>query len=193
MKKDNAILMTEARESLKGRWGFAIGVFLIYMIIVGAVNSIKGWGAAASIIITGPLSLGLAIFSLAFSRNKETKITQIFEGFNDFARSVVAFLWMFLFVILWSILLIVPGIIAALSYSQLFYILADDPAISAKEALKKSKKMMYGYKWKYFCLGLRFLGWFILSILTLGIGFLWLAPYANITMAKFYEDVSKID
>jgi uncharacterized membrane protein len=96
---------------------------------------------------------------------------------------------MILFILLWTLLLIIPGIIAAISYSMTFYILADDNSIGAMDAIDKSKKMMDGYKWKYFCLGLRFLGWALLCILTLGIGFLWLMPYMQVSMAKFYDDV----
>jgi len=98
---------------------------------------------------------------------------------------------MSLFILLWSLLLIIPGIIAALSYSMTFYILADDNSIGAMDAINKSKKMMYGYKWKYFCLGLRFLGWAILCILRLGIGFLWLSPYVHVSVTKFYEDIKE--
>ena len=57
------------------------------------------------------------------------------------------------------------------------------------DALRKSKEMMDGYKWKYFCLGLRFIGWALLCVLTLGIGILWLSPYVQVSYAKFYEDV----
>lgn len=70
-----------------------------------------------------------------------------------------------------------------------FYILAEDESIGAKAALDKSKKMMYGYKWKYFCLIWRFFGWFLLCILTLGVGFLWLMPYIQVSMVKFYDDI----
>ena len=87
------------------------------------------------------------------------------------------------------LLLIVPGIIAAISYSMAFFIQRDNPDMKAMEAIDASKKMMYGYKWKYFCLGLRFLGWFILGILSCGIGFLWILPYLYISTAKFYIDL----
>lgn len=70
-----------------------------------------------------------------------------------------------------------------------FFIIADDNSIDGFEALKKSKQMMKGYKWKYFCLNLRFLGWLVLCILSLGIGFLWLIPYVQVTNANFYEDI----
>lgn len=96
---------------------------------------------------------------------------------------------MILFIVLWSFLLIIPGIIAAYGYSLIFFILADEPSIGISEALKKSKAMMRGYKWKYFCLSFRFFGWVILSILSCGIGFLWLAPYMQVSFAKFYEDL----
>jgi uncharacterized membrane protein len=96
---------------------------------------------------------------------------------------------MFVFILLWMLLLIIPGIIAALSYSMTFYIIADDETMDAMEAIDKSKAMMDGYKWKYFCLALRFVGWALLCILTLGIGFFWLMPYMQVTNAKFYEDV----
>jgi len=116
-------------------------------------------------------------------------LEQIFQGFDNFGTAMGAYLLMILFVFLWSLLLIIPGIIAAISYSMTFYILADDSSIGAMDAIDKSKRMMYGYKWKYFGLGIMFFGLSILCILTLGIGFLWLVPYKQVTMAKFYDDV----
>ncbi len=190
MKTENAILMRQARESLSGKWGLAIGAGVVYCLIVGVLGGIPKVGGLISLIITGPMMLGAAIFSLSLSRKKDAEISQLFDGFKRFSKSFVAYLLMVLFVFLWTLLLIVPGIIAAFSYSQLFYILAEDNSISAGDALKKSKKMMFGYKWKYFCLLCRFIGWGLLSILTLGIGFLWLIPYIQISMVKFYDDVS---
>jgi uncharacterized membrane protein len=70
-----------------------------------------------------------------------------------------------------------------------FFILADDESIGGCDAMKKSRKMMYGYKWKYFCLLCRFFGWFLLCILTFGIGYLWLGPYIRVSAAKFYEEL----
>jgi uncharacterized membrane protein len=98
---------------------------------------------------------------------------------------------MILYILLWSLLFIIPGIIVAISYSMVFFILVDDPNIKITEALKKSKKMMFGYKWKYFCLGFRFIGWILLAALTFGVGFLWLLPYMQVSYAKFYDDIKK--
>jgi uncharacterized membrane protein len=133
--------------------------------------------------------LGAAMFSLSMSRGKEARLEQIFEGFNRFGTALGAYLLMMIYVLLWTLLLIVPGIIAALGYSMTFYIIADDSSIKAEDALRKSKTMMDGFKLKLFYLHLRFFLLALLCILTLGIGFLWLIPYFHITMAKFYDDV----
>jgi uncharacterized membrane protein len=189
MKTENAVLMKQARESLVGTWGLAIGTFLVYMVILMAVQSIPKAGGLISLLITGPMTLGMVIFSLALSRKQEVKLELVFDGFKRFSVSLVAYLLTVLFTLLWALLLVIPGVIASLSYAMTFYIIADDVTISAQDAIKKSKKMMYGNKWKLFCMDLRFLGWGLLCILTLGIGFLWLFPYMQISLTKFYDDV----
>jgi uncharacterized membrane protein len=190
MKTENAILMKQAREALSGKWGLAVGTFFIYILITIILSRLHNTGSLISLIISGPLMLGMAIFSISIARKKEARLEQLFDGFKRFGKSLVAYLLIVIFTLLWTLLLIVPGIIAGISYSQIFFILADDESTSAKEAMKKSKQMMYGYKWKYLCLGFRFFGWGLLSILTLGIGFLWLFPYMYVSMAKFYDDIS---
>ncbi len=192
MKTENLVLMQMARKSLKDKWGLAIGTFVVYMLIIGAIQATTEFFPLAGLLllaISGPMALGIAIFSINISRNQDARLEQIFQGFNNFNTSLGAYLLMLLFTFLWTLLLIIPGIIAVLSYSMTFYILADDNSIGAMEAIDKSKKMMDGYKWKYFCLGLRFIGWSLLCILTLGIGFLWLLPYMQVSMVKFYDDI----
>ncbi len=185
MSTKNAQLMTMARESLRGKWGLAIGTCFIY----GLVISVSGVAFIAPLIIGGPMMLGLAMFSLSLSRTNDPDLEILFKGFKNFGTALGAYLLMLLFVFLWSLLLIIPGIIASIAYSMTFFILADEPELGASDALAKSKRMMRGYKWKYFCLNLRFIGWAILCVISLGIGFLWLIPYMQISYAKFYEDV----
>lgn len=189
MKTENFVLMKQAREALAGKWKLAVGTTFLYLLIGIAVQIIPEAGWLLSLIIEGPLVFGFIIFSLSLSRGEHSKVDQLFLGFHRFGTSLVAYLLTTLFITLWTLLLIVPGIIAALSYSMTFYILADNPSMGAREAIKKSKKMMDGNKWKLFCLGLRFLGWALLTILTLGIGILWLLPYIQVTTAKFYDNL----
>ena len=189
MMTDNKLLLQMSRESLKGKWALAIGATLVYLVIIAGINSIPIIGSIISLFLSGPLALGMTMFSLSISRNEDAQIEQIFKGFDQYTRTLVAHLVMILFIILWMLLLIVPGIIKALSFSMTFFVLVDDKEIPAMEAIKKSEQLMDGNKEQLFYLCLRFFGLALLCILTFGIGFLWLIPYIQITMAKFYEAI----
>ena len=92
-----------------------------------------------------------------------------------------------LFITLWSLLFVIPGIIAAFAYSQTIYIMLDNPQISPLEAIAASKQLMRGHKFEYFTLQLSFLGWACLSIFTFGLLGIWLNPYMQVTMANYYN------
>jgi len=189
MNTPNAVLMSSARETLKGKWRVPIKVTVIYFLISMLLRVIPIIGPIISIAITGPLAIGLVIYFLSFSRSQDPSYRKMFEGFDMWWRYFKAYFLVGIYILLWILLLIIPGIIAAYSYSQTFYILAEDKNISIDDAIMKSKKMMMGNKMKLFLLGLRFIGWVFLCILTFGIGFIWLVPYIQVTMAKFYDDV----
>jgi uncharacterized membrane protein len=189
MKTENSVLMMQARQALAGKWGLAVGTFFVYMLVIFIVRYIPKVGFLVSLLISGAMTLGSVIFSLALSRNQNPKLELIFEGFKRFGVALAAYLLITLFIILWSLLFIIPGIIAGLSYSMTFFIIADNDSIKASEAIELSKKMMMGNKWKFFKLGIRFVGWGLLCILTLGVGLLWLTPYIQVSIAKFYEDI----
>ena len=186
----NRDLMTMARQQLKGLWGLGVGVTLIIFAISIGLNSIPKVDGIIDFIITGPFMIGIAMFYLTVARKQNAPLVgQIFEGFNYFGDGFVAFLLMTIFILLWALLLIIPGIVACLSYAMTYFILAENPQTRGLEAIRKSKAMMKGYRWKLFCLGLRFIGWLILGILSLGIGFLWIKPYFLTSLANFYIDI----
>ena len=187
---ENRDLMTQARDTLRGKWGLAIGTTVVYWIISMAPNFVPFFGGIISFVITGPLMLGFCIFFLSLSRNQDATLSQLFEGFSRFGTAFCAYLLQTIFVFLWMLLLIIPGIIAALSYAMTYYIISDNESIGALDAITASKEMMRGNKWKLFCLGLRFIGWSLLCLLTLGIGYLWLTPYMATSFAKFYDDIA---
>lgn len=189
MLTPNAILMAEARESLTGKWGMGAVVSLIYLILVTIPQFVPFVGHIAPFVVIPPLALGFSIFALAISRYQEADTNQLFEGFQDFARAVVAYLLVTLLAVLGFVLLIVPGVVISIGLSQTFFILADDKSISAVDAVKKSWAMMDGHKWKYFWLSLRFIGWGILCVFTLFIGVLWLLPYMFVSFANFHNDL----
>ena len=186
----NRDLTARARAALKGHWGMAILAFVIYMLVSQATGQIPFAGLVAVYILAGPLIIGLLVYFLKVARCQEAKIGDLFAGFsNKFGRFVWAYFRVLIFTILWSFLFIVPGIIKSYSYMMTFYILADNPELTAREAMERSIKMMYGYRFKLFCLGLRFIGWLLLCIPTLGIGLLWLWPYMQTSFACFYDSV----
>lgn len=187
--KENKILKQEALEVLKDKWEIAVLAGVLYIFISFLASKAL---FIFSVLISAPLMVGVAMFYLALSRGETPEVFSIFKYFNNrFATYLFAYVISIVKIILWSILLIVPGIIAALAYSQLFFILAEDNSIKANEAIEKSKKLMMGNKWKYFKLVLSFIGWFILSVLTFGLGFFLLIPYVYVAQAKFYDDLKK--
>ena len=183
-------LTARARQALSGRWGTPIGFCLVLWLIQAAIGGVGSFtGIPVGLIVAGPFMLSYCIFFLTFNRGGQADLNMLFAGFKNFGNALGAYILMMIFVFLWMLLLFIPGIIAALAYSQTFYLLADDRSLGPLEAIRKSKEMMRGYKWKFFCLGLRFFGWSLLCILTLGIGFLWLTPYMQTAYALFYDDL----
>jgi uncharacterized membrane protein len=162
------------------------------MLLSAAPSVNRNFGGIVNLIIGGPLALGLALYYLGLVRQKKAPaIAVMFDGFRAFGRAFLAQLLMAIFVILWALLLIVPGIIAALGYAMTYYVLADNPGMEAMDALRRSKEMMMGHRGKLFCLGCRFIGWALLGILSLGIGFLWILPYAYVSLTNFYLDLKQ--
>ena len=183
---ENGELMAQARNSLRGKWWPVIGTQMVFILVSAAAGSIPIIGP---FLLQPPLWLGWIYFNLTLARQQPADLSQIFEGFKKFGPSVLANFLISVFVLLWMLLLIIPGIIAAFSYAMTFYVIAEDEPIGPLEAIAKSKAMMQGNKWKLFCLQCRFFGWFLVCILTIGIGFLWLIPYMTVSQARFYDDV----
>lgn len=177
--------MRDAKAAMRGKWGNAALVTLIYVLIAGGL----GWTFIGPLILIGPLEVGYALYIMSVKTTDKPRVETMFQGFADFARSMVAGLLFFLFVFLWMLLLIVPGIIMSFAYAMVFFILAEDKNISAADALRRSRSMMRGYKWKYFCLMMRFIGWVLLCVVTFGILALWIQPYVYMARLNFYNDV----
>ena len=138
-----------------------------------------------------PLSVGVyAVYRKLLVGQQVKLVEDAFTiGFKSWGHNVGGMLLMVVYTFLWSLLLIIPGIIKYFSYAMTPFILADKPELTANEAIELSMKMMDGHKLDFFILTLSFIGWSILAIFTLCIGYLWLMPYMYTTMAAFYEDV----
>ena len=189
--RTNTDLKREALEALGGNWGTAVGLFLVVSLVSGAASvvgmiPIIGW--IAVIFLTGTLIAGMNIFSLNLLKGGAV-FEDGFKGFNDFIRLGSGYFMVTLFTMLWSMLLIVPGIIKSFSYAMTLYIMIEDPEIGVMDAIMKSREMMDGHKMDLVVLQLSFIGWVLLTMLTLGIGTLWLSPYYYVTLTAFYNDI----
>ena len=114
-------------------------------------------------------------------------------GFKPYWRNLWVYLLMTLKIFLWSLLLIIPGLVKSFSYAMTPYIIVENPDMNAGEAIRRSSEMMKDHKLELLWLYLSFIGWMILSILTIGIGFLWLIPYIQTAQASFYEDLKRAE
>lgn len=147
--------------------------------------------AAVFFVLGSVISLGYSRFNLDLADNrKEPVLGTLFGYFSHWKNAAVAKLLAGVYVFLWSLLFIIPGIIASYSYAMIPYIQAEYPEMTPSDVLARSKEIMSGNRWRLFCLQFSFIGWEILSALTMGIGNLWLMPYKQAATAAFYRDVS---
>lgn len=189
MLKENSQLRAEARQALQGKWPMAAVAALIYSIVAGGLSAIPFIGGLCSLFIGLPIAYGIAIVMLGVYRGKDIDFGVLFEGFQDYSRIFVTKLLQAIYTLLWSLLLVIPGIIKSYSYAMTDFILKDEPEMKNNAAIEKSMAMMENNKMKLFLLDLSFIGWALLAIVTFGIGFLFLQPYMQVSRAAFYEDL----
>lgn len=192
-----------AWKDMKGSWGTLALIYFLYTIILGALAAVNGLNAlrivflsilsivssVAVLLLSGPFNLGIHISALDVSRKQPVSVGSLFEGFKSFGDSLALYLLTGIFTFLWSLLLIIPGIIKMYSYSMGYFILADRPDLSGNQARKRSMYLMKGHKWQLFCLDFSFIGWYLLSLLTLGILAFWVYPYHMTARAEFYNEL----
>ena len=199
--KTNQEYKNAALGALNGNWTQAVlaalAVFAI-AVVANMLTSADPEGSlaafvslAVAICVSMPLSVGLyaAYKDLYHGTNVKVAENAFKTGFGNWGHHVGGMLLMGVYTFAWTLLLIIPGIIKSFSYALTPFILTDKPELSANEAIELSMKMMDGHKLDLFILYLSFIGWYLLSILTLCIGTLWVMPYQYTAMAAFYEDV----
>lgn len=196
-----------ARETVKPMKGDFAVTYFVYEIMVAAVlgigGALLGFGAAASSIGSALMGAFTIFTSGAFefslinlakqARNNKTKpsVGGIFFGFKErYSQSLAVNVMVTIFTLLWSLLLIIPGIIKSYAYAMSYYIALDNPGKSTLDCITESRKLMKGYKWRLFCLHISHIGWFILIVLTLGILSFWVMPKYRQANYEFYLHVS---
>ena len=211
-------LKSRALNNLTGNWGLSVGVALLAAMLGGltlstsfnlnideevlqkfprtamallmAAGSLAGTVNLVHFILGGTINLGYTQFLLDQYDGKELACRTLFSKFDQFGQGFLQRFLRNLYIALWSLLFIVPGIVKIYSYAMTPYIMTEHPEMTANEAITASRQLMDGHKGELFCLHLSFIGWQFLNLFTLGIGSLWLNPYMQATEAAFYRHLT---
>ncbi len=200
---NNSEIRNVTKEILKGKYKDVMLPYILTSILVGLSQSedfytfgyeIYGLTFVAAVgslalFIQGPISIGLATYSLSIANKLDFSYTQIASGFKYFFKALILVILFTISSAIGFLLLFVPGIIIALMFSQIFYIMVDDPQTGVIDVFKKSASLMKNKKLQLFGLGMRYFGLFILGLFTLGIWWLWLIPQAYVSFAIFYKEL----
>jgi len=183
--KTNSELKNRAIDALTGNWGLGAVITLVYGLVMNTptlpyriMESVASSSFSLIALLLLPLGFGYTVLFLDVIRGIKLDFARLFDGFKDYGRILGTMLLTTVYTFLWTLLLVIPGIMKSYSYAMTLFI-------------EKSMAMMSGHKMKMFLLDLSFIGWAILCCFTLGIGFLFLAPYVEASHAAFYEDLKK--
>ena len=206
--RTNLEILSDAWQVLKGQRGLALGTLLVYILIVGTLSFIDSAASLGllslvwtpsfdlsssvgvlQVLWSGAFSLGSATFMLKVVRRANPDFEDIFSGFNQWKRATWTSIAYVVRLILWFLLLIIPGIVKSFAYAQTWFILVDYPELTASQAINRSEEMMQGHKIKLFLLTLWILLLVLLGVITLFIGFFWIGPWIAATSAQFYTEV----
>ena len=214
---DRVKIKETAKAKIKGNKWNIIWPMLVIGLVEGVLESILGLNPYSDVDFTNPdamanmnvspkVTIGLLVLGLLmaivmvgykkyilnFVRTGKFEFNDIIDCFKEkWVNILVASVLMYLVVFACSLLFVIPGIIMALAYGMVAYIIIDTDLIGV-DSMKKSRAMMKGYKWNYLIFGLSFLGWILLVPFTLGILLIWLFPYMTVADALYYEELKKI-
>ena len=143
-------------------------------------------------LVTAVLGAGYILYTMNVRKGLITPYTTLFDGFLFAGKIILLEIVQYIFVFLWSLLFVIPGIVAAYRYRFAMLNLCENPEIGIMEAINMSKEQTKGFKWQLFVLDLSFIGWSLLASLTLGILYIWLAPYIAQSNIAFFQEIKKI-
>lgn len=196
---DRTSYKSTAKEKLRGTWFPTAAIVTIVWLVVEVLLATLGNKGNPTMnivykvlffLVNGPFFIALAYFYLEYrklSDGEKPKFDTFIEGFNCYLQGILGLLWIFIWFLLWFICFIIPGLIKLVAYSQMFYILAENPKISISKAMRMSMEITKGHKSDIFITLLSFLGWILLSVITGGILFIWVLPYIQLTFANVYQ------
>ena len=204
---------TKAKDQLNGNWKIPIlATFIVLVVefifqIPSFVNTFNFYmtgiqpqtnnfqdlfNSIILLFVSGIFDIALSYLFLELAKNtKKITFDSFLQGLNLWHKGISVIVWNSLWTFFWALLFFIPGIIKSIAYSQMSFIVAENPTITAKKAMKMSIAMTKGYKGDLFLLALSFFGWIVLSLITGGIVFLWIKPYIKMTFVNVYQYLKK--
>lgn len=187
---NRAELKSRAKELLKPQFITVLLTGIISGLLVTLLNGIPVVGTIACLVVAGPLGVGAMLIYTTVTAGETAQLEQLFEPFKtNFVSALLANLISGLLIVLYSLLLLVPGIIKAYSYAMVLYVLLFEPELSAMDALHRSEELMRGHRMELFVLQMSFIGWALLCIATFGLAAIWVGPYTEITQTLFFDKI----
>jgi len=193
-----------AWNAMSGRWLYSALTLILFLAVVMGISTPQFFMEEGSAIyhaweiictpFTWVLWIGLVACYLNLALKAKPSYARLFLGYRSveyFLRIVITEIAQYIMLILWFLLLIVPGIMKAYSYTMTELILVEHPEYSPLQAITASKEMMYGHRWEFFCLQARFWAWMLLVSFTFGIAALWVYPYYMTAKSKFYLELKE--
>jgi len=185
---DRLYLMREARSILQPYWLISVGVCLVYAIVLGVPPELNTYGEWLSLLLAGPLNLGLCMYFLKISNSESPGIENIINGFQPLLQVLLLYFVSSLLIVLGLLLFILPGIVLSMGFSMSYYIMAEQQDVTFVEALQKSWDLTQGHKMDLFLLNIRFIPWYVLGLLCLVVGVFVVIPWHQTTLALVYKE-----
>lgn len=192
---DRVEIKEQAKAQLAGKVWPIFGCCLLgYLVVVASQvgTFIPLIGFLVPTVVQGAIIVGVSQMYLNVTYGDEPKIEDIFSGFKRLLSSALLTFLIGLFISLWSILFVIPGIIMAISYSMSWYIMCENPDMSVMDCIRESKSIMHGHKMEYFVLMLSFIGWMLLGCVTFGIAYIYVVPYMKLASVNFYHRIKNV-
>ena len=186
---DRLYLMREARSILQPYWLISVGVCLVYAIVLGVPPELNTYGEWLSLLLAGPLNLGLCMYFLKISNSESPGIENIINGFQPLLQVLLLYFVSSLLIVLGLLLFILPGIVLSMGFSMSYYIMAEQQDVTFVEALQKSWDLTQDHKMDLFLLNIRFIPWYVLGLLCLVVGVFVVIPWHQTTLALVYKEL----
>jgi uncharacterized membrane protein len=186
----NRVQSTTSEVTVEGAGVSPEQAAFLAAVVLGVIFTVGIVGSIVHALLANPIEVGGRRFFEKNANDPTTQFNTVFEGFQDYGRVLVTMLIRDVFILLWTLLLIIPGAMKAYSYRLVPYLVKDRPELSPMEVLAESEALMRGNRWQAFVMDLSFLGWLLLGVVTLNLGnIFWTNPYMNATDAALYQQL----